>query len=172
MQGRHPTSHCSTIRALSSAGRNVAVRAARRPRRAHRRPLRDRQPRFSPTGRRFRRSGADCVGRPQPLDVTAGQPARNAPSPRPAPHDSDTIRPRTSTPITSVCRRPNVAVAYRREVFDDDRLSLTRPSTPARTWSSTTASPAPACVLLYTARAGTLFPAFVAVGSIPPDDEL
>jgi glycosyltransferase involved in cell wall biosynthesis len=125
---------------LSSAGRNRALEAARGDlviivdghcdvgSRHYLRELAD----------AFARSGADCVGRPQPLDVANASVLQRAVAAarsswlghQPASYiyaDREAFVPPHS-----------VAVAYRRSVFDQVGRS-TSPSTPARTWSSITA---------------------------------
>ena len=90
----------------------------------------------------FARSGADCVGRPQPLDVTGATPLaaghRRGRSSRLGHHPASHIY----SDREGFVPPQSVAVAYRRAVFDDVGLFDER-STPARTWSSTTASPGP-----------------------------
>jgi succinoglycan biosynthesis protein ExoA len=118
---QHPNLHLlDNPRRLSSAGRNVAVRAARGEivllidghcEIANRDYL-------HALAGAFQRSGADCVGRPQPLDVTGATPLQQAIAAarssclghHPASHiysDQEGFVPPQS-----------VAVAYRREVFE------------------------------------------------------
>jgi succinoglycan biosynthesis protein ExoA len=118
---RHPNVRLlDNPRRWSSAGRNAAVRAARGDllvlidghcETGNSRYLAD-------LARAFERSGADCVGRPQPLDVTGASPLRRA------------IAAARSSPLghnpasfiyssaEGFVRPQSVAIAYRREVFD------------------------------------------------------
>jgi succinoglycan biosynthesis protein ExoA len=104
----------------SSAGRNVGVRAARGEfvlivdghcDLANRRYLRD-------LASAFARSGADCVGRPQPLDVTGASTLQKAiaaaRSSRLGHHPESFIY----SSKEQFVRPQSVAVAYRRELFD------------------------------------------------------
>jgi succinoglycan biosynthesis protein ExoA len=105
---------------LSSAGRNVAVRAAR----GDVVLLIDGHceidnPRYlADLAHAFSQSGADCVGRPQPLDVTGSTPWQRAI----AAARASRLGHHPSSHIYSVQEGfvppQSVAVAYRREVFD------------------------------------------------------
>ncbi|MFO0930448.1 MAG: glycosyltransferase [Gemmataceae bacterium] len=132
-------------RCWSSAGRNAAVHAARgsivllvdghceidNPRYLH------------DLAEAFERSGADCVGRPQPLDVTGATALQRAVaaarSCRLGHHPASHIY----SDREGFVAPDSVAVAYRRDVFERIGFSTSR-STPARTSSSTTAFAGPA----------------------------
>jgi succinoglycan biosynthesis protein ExoA len=104
----------------SSAGRNAAVRAAR----GDIFVLIDGHceldnPNYlAEVADAFERSGADCVGRPQPLDISGASPLRRAI----AAARSSPLGHNPASFIYSSCegfvRPQSVAVAYRREVFD------------------------------------------------------
>ena len=93
----------------------------------------------------FARSGADCVGRPQPLDVTRGDAAaaghRRGPgvAAGPPPRLVHLLRPPRASCRRRASPSPTAARCSRRSACS------TRRSTPARTWSSTTASTGPGC---------------------------
>src|SRR5579885_3466732 len=107
-------------RRLSSAGRNAALRASRGdilvvvdghcqidgP--AHLRDLAD----------AFARSGADCVGRPQPLDVTGATPLQRAVAVARASRLGHHPGSHIYSSGEGFVRPQSVAVAYRREVFE------------------------------------------------------
>ncbi|HEX5270013.1 MAG TPA: glycosyltransferase family 2 protein [Gemmataceae bacterium] len=118
---RHPNVRLlDNPRRWSSAGRNAAVRAAR----GDVAVLidghceLDNSHYLADLARAFQQSGADCVGRPQPLDVAGASPLRRA------------IAAARSSPLghnpasfiyssdEGFVRPQSVAVAYRREVFD------------------------------------------------------
>ena len=98
-----------------------------------------------------RESGADCVGRPQPLDVAGATPC-SGPSPPRGRRGWAIIRPRTFTRTARVsCRRrawrsPIAAGSSTRSACS------TSASTPARTWSSIIASPGRGCTCWFTPR--------------------
>jgi glycosyltransferase involved in cell wall biosynthesis len=121
LQQQHGNLHLlSNPRRWSSAGRNIAVSAARGdiivivdghcdiPRCDYLRRL----------ANAFVRSGADCIGRPQPLDVAGATPIQQAIAlarsswlgHHPASH--------IYSAIEQLVRPQSVAVAYRRRVFD------------------------------------------------------
>src|SRR5439155_21468815 len=104
---------------LASAGRNVAIRAARGELivivdghcdlegRRHLRDLAD----------VFARSGADCVGRPQPLDVATATPLQRAIAAARASRLGHNPSSHIYEDTAGFVRPQRVAVAYRREVF-------------------------------------------------------
>ena len=104
----------------SSAGRNVAIRAAR----GDLIVLVDghcelANPNYlSDLADAFARSGADCVGRPQPLDVRAATPLQRAIAAARSSwlgHNPDSF---IYSSVEQFVRPQSVAVAYRREVFE------------------------------------------------------
>ncbi len=107
-------------RCWSSAGRNVAIRAARGELLvivdghcdlANRHYLRD-------LAEAFARSGADCVGRPQPLDVSTAAPLQRAIAAARASwlgHHPDSF---IYSSAEGFVRPQSVGVAYRRSVFE------------------------------------------------------
>jgi succinoglycan biosynthesis protein ExoA len=120
MQEQHPTIRLlDNPRRLSSAGRNVAIRAARGDilvivdghceleNRQYLRDLVD----------AFERSEAECVGRPQPLDVSSATPLQRAiaaaRSSRLGHHPDSHI----FSTMEGFVRPQSVAIAYRRAVF-------------------------------------------------------
>jgi succinoglycan biosynthesis protein ExoA len=107
-------------RRWSSAGRNAAVRAAR----GEILVLIDghceiTNPHYlAELAGAFARSGADCVGRPQPLDVAGASPLRRAVAAArssPLGHNPDSF---IYSSEERFVRPQSVAVAYRRAVFD------------------------------------------------------
>ncbi len=118
---RHPNVRLlDNPRRWSSAGRNAAVRAARG-------DLLvlidghcelDNSHYLADVAHAFERSGADCVGRPQPLDVSGASPLRRAiAAARSSPlgHNPDSF---IYSSGEGFVRPQSVAVAYRRAVFD------------------------------------------------------
>jgi succinoglycan biosynthesis protein ExoA len=118
---RHPNVRLlDNPRGWSSAGRNAAVRAAR----GELVVLIDGHceidnPHYlADLADAFARSGADCVGRPQPLEVPGASPLRRAiAAARSSPlgHNPDSF---IYSWEEGFVRPQSVAVAYRREVFD------------------------------------------------------
>jgi polysaccharide deacetylase family protein (PEP-CTERM system associated) len=104
---------------LASAGRNVAIQAAQGELllivdghcevdgRTHLRDLAE----------VFALSGADCVGRPQPLDVTAATPLQRAIAAARASWLGHNPSSHIYADVAQFVRPQSVAVAYRREVF-------------------------------------------------------
>ena len=121
----------------------------------------------------FRRSGADCVGRPQPLDVTgatllqraiaAGRSSRLGHHP-----DSHIYSDREGfVPPQSV------AIAYKRKVFDAIGYFDETSSTPAKTWEPQPPSRSGwADLLLHAKRGRSLSAARQPDEVVPPDGEV
>jgi succinoglycan biosynthesis protein ExoA len=121
LQANHPNLRLlDNPRRLSSAGRNTAIEAARGD------ILLlvdghceiDNSSYFAELADAFERSGADCVGRPQPLDVTGATPLQRAiaaaRSSRLGHHPASHIYSQREGLVPP----QSVAVAYRRSVFD------------------------------------------------------